>query len=82
MRDQILQPLQQRPFQPIRLHLSNGVVHVVRHPEQVMVSPTFIYIGVPATDAPGPAISEGFIVSLPHVVLLEPLVPATPTGSN
>jgi hypothetical protein len=43
-----------------------------------LVSPSFIYIGVPAESAPGPAISEGYIVSNLHIVQAEPLGFAAP----
>ena len=75
MRDQILQLLRQRPFVPFRLRLSNGIVHEIRHPDLMMVSPSYLVVGVPASDATVPAITESVIVSLLHVELLANDVP-------
>jgi hypothetical protein len=82
MREQLLQLLRQRPFVPVRLHLSNGIVHEIRHPELAMVSPSYIVVGVPAGDAGGPAIIESVIVSLLHLVQAEQMTNASPHASN
>ena len=37
----------QRPFQPFRVYMNNGDVYVIRHPELLMVCPTYLLIGVP-----------------------------------
>jgi hypothetical protein len=81
-RDEILRILRQRPFQPFRLRLSNGIVHEVRHPEMAMPTATTVIIGQPAADAPPPAVGDYVLVSLLHVVQLEPLsTPASPTNN-
>jgi hypothetical protein len=82
MREKILELLRRRPYQPIRIHLSNETVHVVRHPDQALVGPSYIIIGIPANDAPGPEISDSAFVSLLHVVQVEPLTSPTASSSN
>lgn len=82
MRERILELLQQRPFQPFRIYLTNGLVHVVRHPEQIMVSQTYLIVGIPANDVPGQEISEAAFVSLVHVVQVEPFTPANTPSSQ
>ena len=80
MRDRILELLRQRPFQPFRIHLSNGIVHVVRHPEQAFLGPSYIVIGIPAGDAPGPEVADTAFVSMVHVVEVDLLVSAAPSS--
>jgi hypothetical protein len=81
MRDRILELLRQRPFQAFRLHLSNGIVHVVRHPEQAILGPSYIVIGITVGDAPGPEVVDTAFVSLIHVVEVD-LLATAPTASN
>jgi hypothetical protein len=82
MRDEILRLLQDRPFVPFRIHLTNGVVHLIRHPEQVMVRTSLMLIGTPASPAGGPAIVDYTSVSFVRVVQVEVLPATTPSGSN
>jgi hypothetical protein len=70
MRDRILELLKQRPFQPFRIHLSNGNTYVVRHPEQVMMGPAQMVVGIAAHDAPNYEVADFAIVSLLHVTEL------------
>ena len=71
--DQFVKFLQQRPFQPFRITLSNGVTYDVRHPELVMVGRSYIAIGVLPPSGTGPLIERLVTVSLIHVVQVEPL---------
>ena len=81
-REQIMSLLQQRPFQPFRMRLSNGIVQEVRHPEMAMATASSVIVGMPATSAPAPAIDDYVIVSLLHIVQLEPIpTPVTPTSN-
>lgn len=73
MREKILELLQTRPFQPFRIELSSGAVHVIRHPDQVMVFENLLFVGVPRPDVPGPEYADVAIVSLFHVTKLEML---------
>lgn len=45
--DDILDLLRRQPFTPIRLHLSNGRVFDVRHPDQAIVLRSRVIVGVP-----------------------------------
>ncbi len=69
----IVNLLQKRPFQPFRLRLSDETVYEIRHPELVLVTPSSVIVGVPAKDAKPRAVGDYVIVSLYHVVKLEPL---------
>ena len=80
--EDILQPLRERPFRPLRLHLSNGIQHEIRHPEMAIVTPSSIVVGRPAPNAPAPAAEDFVIVSLMHVVQVKHLDSPTPKGTN
>jgi hypothetical protein len=81
-RDDILRLLRQRPFQPFRIRLADGIVHEIRHPEMVMATPISLVTGTPASNVPFPAVGDYLIVSLMHVVQLEPLpMPISPTNN-
>jgi hypothetical protein len=49
--EDLIELLEERPFSPIRLHLSNGRTHDVRHPEMAIVSEEIVTIGLPSDDS-------------------------------
>jgi hypothetical protein len=51
-KEEIVKVWKQRPFQPFRIYMRNGDVHVVRHPELFMVFPTYVRIGIPIPNHP------------------------------
>jgi hypothetical protein len=71
--DELIELLEERPFQPLRLHLSDGRVREIRHPEMAIVSETLVAIGVPRNDDSRIATKITYC-SLPHVVEAEPIV--------
>ena len=76
----LLQALLQKPFMPFRLHVTDGTVYEIRHPDLVWVAPTpgYAVIGVASTQ---PATIERHeVVALAHVTRLEPL--GTPAASG
>ncbi len=82
MRERVLELLKARPFVPFRIELASGTVHVVRHPDQMMIVGTLAFLGVPRDDAPGsgPDYVDGTIVSLPQVTQVEVLMPKSSAG--
>lgn len=64
--------LQRRPFQPIRLTLTDGRTYEVRHPELAMVGRSTVTIGVPAPDDPTPIYDRLVMVSLLRIMQVEP----------
>jgi hypothetical protein len=52
--------LKHQPFRPFTIHLSNGEVYEVRHPEFVILLKTTLVIGYPDSDRVG-------IASLLHI---------------
>ena len=62
--EEFIELLEERPFLPLRLHMSNGRVHEVRHPENAIVGEGVIALGVPQEGSEFPLIR---LVSLPHI---------------
>ncbi len=70
--EDLIEILEERPFVPVRLHLSNGREHVIRHPELAIVGQHIVAIGSPREDNPELA---GRIThcALSHIAEVEPL---------
>ncbi len=64
--------LDQRPFEPFRIFLTDGETLDVTHPDQCIVARSTVYVGIPAKDAPGVAERVAHC-SLVHIVRFEPL---------
>ena len=62
----ILECLRKQPFLPFEVHMSNGDVHQVRHPELAIVLKSNLIIGFPETD-------RFAICSLLHIVSIQPM---------
>jgi len=63
--------LRRQPFVPLRIHLTDGKIYDIRHPEMAMVTSREVYIGREET-APGSGVArECNLVSLLHVVRVE-----------
>lgn len=56
--------LHKQPFEPFALHMSNGDVFEVRHPEMAIVLKTKVIVGDHEND-------RSWICSLPHIATVE-----------
>lgn len=74
--NEMLLVLRRRPFEPFRLHLSDGKTYDITHPELCVVARTALYIGVPTPGGPEP-VERVEIASLLYVTRMEPLAGAT-----
>ena len=72
MREILLLLLQQQSFRPFRLRLTCGAVHEVRDPALARLMPFTLRLGRLDPLATPPAVVDEFIISLDHVVSLEP----------
>ncbi|MGO9109372.1 MAG: hypothetical protein ACLP9L_09075 [Thermoguttaceae bacterium] len=70
--DDIRHFLDQRPFQPFRMTLTDGRSHEVCHPELAMIGRSIVAIGVPAPDESQPVFDRLITVSLIHIMQIEP----------
>jgi hypothetical protein len=77
MRDVILDLLQQNPFVPFRIYLTSGSVHEARDPARVRLTEYTLRLGR-LDGPPPPAFVDHYIISLDHVVRVEPLVADDP----
>jgi hypothetical protein len=48
--EDLIEMLEERPFIPLLLYLSNGRTHEIRHPEMAIVSEELVTIGLPASE--------------------------------
>ena len=78
----LLQALRRRPFVPFRLHVSDGTVYEIRHPELFMVAVASAVVGVRSPGQQPPQIDHYEIVDLRHIVRLEPMETQSPTGDG
>jgi hypothetical protein len=79
--DDIVEMLQERPFRPFRIDLSDGTVYEIRHAELVKVGRSKAMIFFPTVDEPH-AVFERFVsISLLHITRLEPVTPPAEAAS-
>jgi hypothetical protein len=71
--------LRVRPFEPFNLVCSDGTAYRVDHPELVVPALASVIVGYPDPHNPGVAVRFD-VVSMRHIVRLEPLGQATQTG--
>ena len=71
--DDIRQLIRQAPFRPFRLTLTDGCTYDIRHPELIALGRSSLFIGLPRQDDPEPVYDEYVIVSLLHVMQVQPV---------
>jgi hypothetical protein len=80
MREQLLALLRQRPFQPFRLHLTDGRVFDILFPRNNIAGLSLFTIGVPHKEEPE-HYAEYFVeVDYPQIHRIEMLPAATPSA--
>ncbi len=79
---EIIKYWKQRPFQPFRIYMVNGDVYVIRHPELLMVGPTYLVIGIPVPNHPLLLCDHVDRPSYEEIVRLEPLPSSATVGSS
>lgn len=68
----LLRMLRAQPFVPFRMHISEGMVYEIRHPEMVIVMAAAVIVAFP--DPTNEAMATGWeLVDLRHIIRLEPL---------
>ena len=68
--EELIEFLAERPFVPLRLHMSNGRTHDVRHPEMAIVGEDVVALGIEREDSVRPRIR---LVSISHINEVEQL---------
>jgi hypothetical protein len=80
--DDLNRVLRTQPFQPFRIHLSNGRMLDIRHPELAVVGRTTMFIGRPAADTAFPTYEDYDLIALIHINNLEPLPMSSSPGNG
>ena len=65
--------LRKEPFRPFRVTLTDGRTYDIRHPELVALGRSSLFIGFPARDDPEPVYDNYVVVSLLHVMQVQPV---------
>ena len=73
---ELLQLIRRRPFIPFRIHMSDGTIYEIQHPEMAMIGVASATIGFPER-AEMPLYTRTEIIALRHIVRLEPLETAS-----
>jgi hypothetical protein len=80
--ENVLTLLQQAPFQPFRIHVSDGSYYDIRHRELCLAGNRSILIGLLASDSSVPVFDRFVNVALIHVTRLEPLAAPQQSSGN
>ncbi len=68
---ELYEKVRQRPFDPFRIHLSDGTAYDVAHPEQIMVGRRSSHVGLGA-NAQEPFQRIAIVANI-HITRLEPV---------
>jgi len=81
--DELIALIRNRPFSPLRIHITGGDSYDVHHPDQIIVLRGRVDIGVGADPESG-AVEKVDHISLVHVVRVEELLmpPSDAAGGN
>jgi hypothetical protein len=62
-----------KPFQPVRVHLTNGRTYDILHRQLAVVGETYLDIGIPVANQPLPIADDIIRVQLQEIRSVEPL---------
>ena len=77
--EELIEMLEERPFVPLRLHLSNGRTHEIRHPEMAIVGEDVMALGIEREESDRPRLR---FVSITHINEVEPISNAASTETS
>jgi hypothetical protein len=77
--DELLRAARRRPFEPFRIHVSDGAAYDISHPDMILPGQRSLVVGLPGD--PQRPYEQFVTIALLHVTRLEPLVsPASGDG--
>jgi hypothetical protein len=79
--EELIELLEERPFRPLRLHLSDGRIRDIRHAEMAIVAEDAIAVGVPRDEGSRRAYKITHC-SIQNIVEVEPLEIEKRSGGN
>ena len=71
--DDLLELVRAQPFEPFRVHLSDGAAYDIRHPDMVIVQRSKIIVSVPGPDGPDRPAERTVNCALIHISRTEML---------
>ena len=74
--DELFQKVRHQPFEPFRLHISDGTAYDVRHPDQIIVGRRACHVGI-TRNSDGPYQKIAVLANV-HITRIEPLNGAKP----
>ncbi len=63
--------LRARPFEPFRIHRSDGAAFEIRHPELALVEQNKTIVGVPGARGPERPLERTVVCALVHITRIE-----------
>jgi len=80
--DDLLRRLRQMPFRPLRLLLTTGVVHEIRHTELALAGRSTLTLEFPGMEFPIPVATRLLVIALLHIVQIEIIEPVASPSTN
>ena len=71
--EDILELLRASPFEPFRMHLSDGASFKIRHPDMAIVQRSKVTVAVPSADGPDGPAERTVNCALVHITRTESL---------
>ena len=71
--EDILRFLRTRPFEPFRIHMSDGTTYDIAHPDLALVERSVVIVGVPGPKGPDGPLEHSVNCALVHIVRAEKL---------
>jgi hypothetical protein len=69
--EDILELLRTHPFEPFRIHLTDGATYEIRHPDMVIVQRSKVIVGVPGPQGPDGPMERTVNRALVHITRTE-----------
>ncbi len=69
--EDILEFLRAKPFEPFRIHMSDGSAFDIRHPELALVERSKVIVGVPGPKGPDGPVERSVFCALMHITRAE-----------
>ena len=80
--EELYRMLHKRPFEPFRIHLTDGRVFDIHYPALNLVGVSYVIIGIPVPNDPDPVADQFIKVPLSLFDRVEPLSAAPATVPN
>ena len=69
--EKLVEAVKRQPFSPVRLHLSDGSHYDITHPDQIMVTRRWSYVGLRQSGEP--VFEDNAVIDNLHVTRIDPL---------